>query len=105
MYVLLKGDEEVYPVYAYRDSRTEAVIPQVHEKMPLPFLHQFLKEPGMQWSFRYIKIVRIGTQGMGADFHICGQLLDFLFQRIKLGSIEEFTESDTQTIAYHFACE
>ena len=33
-YVLLKGDEEVYPVYAYRDGRTEAVIPQVHEKMP-----------------------------------------------------------------------
>lgn len=32
-YVLLKGDEEVYPVYAYRDSRTEVVIPQVHEKM------------------------------------------------------------------------
>ena len=32
-YVLLKGDEEVYPVYAYRDSRTETVIPQVHEKM------------------------------------------------------------------------
>lgn len=31
-YVLLKGDEEVYPVYAYRDSRTEAVIPQVHKK-------------------------------------------------------------------------
>ena len=26
-YVLLKGDEEVFPVYAYRDSRTEAVIP------------------------------------------------------------------------------
>lgn len=32
-YVLLKGDDEVYPVYAYRDSRTEAVIPQVHERM------------------------------------------------------------------------
>ena len=26
-YVLLKGDEEVLPVYAYRDSRTEKVIP------------------------------------------------------------------------------
>ena len=25
-YVLLKGDQEVLPVYAYRDSRTEAVI-------------------------------------------------------------------------------
>ena len=31
-HVLLKGDKEVYPVYAYRDSRTEAVIPRVHEK-------------------------------------------------------------------------
>ena len=38
-YVLLKGDEEVYPVYAYRDSRTEAVIPQVHEKMSFSELY------------------------------------------------------------------
>ena len=39
-YVLLKGDEEVYPVYAYRDSRTEAVIPQVHEKVPFSELYR-----------------------------------------------------------------
>ena len=39
-YVLLKGDEEVYPVYAYRDSRAEAVIPQVHEKMPFSDLYR-----------------------------------------------------------------
>ena len=32
-YVLLKGDEEVRPCYAYRDSRTEAVISKVHEKI------------------------------------------------------------------------
>lgn len=38
-YVLLKGDEEVYPVYAYRDSRTEAVIPQVHENVPFSQLY------------------------------------------------------------------
>ena len=38
-YVLLKGEEEVYPVYAYRDSRTEEVIPQVHEKMPFADLY------------------------------------------------------------------
>ena len=38
-YVLLKGDKEVYPVYVYRDSRTEAVIPQVHEKMPFSALY------------------------------------------------------------------
>ena len=39
-YVLLKGDEEVLPVYAYRDNRTEAVIPQVHEKMPFSELYR-----------------------------------------------------------------
>ena len=39
-YVLLKGDEEVYPVYAYRDSRTEEVIPQVHEKVPFSELYR-----------------------------------------------------------------
>ncbi len=39
-YVLMKGDEEVYPVYAYRDSRTEAVIPQVHEKVPFSELYR-----------------------------------------------------------------
>ena len=39
-YVLLKGDQEVYPVYAYRDGRTEAVIPKVHEKMSFPQLYR-----------------------------------------------------------------
>ena len=39
-YVLLKGDEEVYPVYAYRDSRTEAAVAQVHEKMPFSQLYR-----------------------------------------------------------------
>ena len=29
-YILLKGDEVVYPCYAYRDSRTEEIIPEVH---------------------------------------------------------------------------
>ncbi|MGN0998697.1 MAG: rhamnulokinase family protein [Faecousia sp.] len=39
-YVLLKGDEEIWPCYAYRDSRTEAVIPLVHEKMPFSELYR-----------------------------------------------------------------
>ena len=39
-YVLLRGDQEVLPVYAYRDSRTEAVIPQVHEKMAFSELYR-----------------------------------------------------------------
>ena len=38
-YVLLSGEEEILPVYAYRDSRTEVVIPQVHEKMAFSELY------------------------------------------------------------------
>ena len=46
-YVLLKGDEEVYPVYAYRDGRTETVIPQVHEKI---FFSELYRHTGCQFQ-------------------------------------------------------
>ena len=39
-YVLLKGEEELWPCYAYRDGRTETVIPQVHEKMSFSELYR-----------------------------------------------------------------
>ena len=39
-YVLLKDDEEIWPCYAYRDGRTEAVIPQVHDKIPFSKLYR-----------------------------------------------------------------
>lgn len=39
-YVLLRGEKEVMPVYAYRDGRTEAVVPKVHEIMPFAELYR-----------------------------------------------------------------
>ena len=39
-YVLMQGDKEVWPCYAYRDSRTEAVIPRVHELMSFSQLYR-----------------------------------------------------------------
>ena len=39
-YVLMKGDEEVYPVYAYRDARTEKVIDEVHSIIPFEELYE-----------------------------------------------------------------
>ena len=38
-YVLLRGDQEVWPCCAYRDGRTESVIPAVHEKVPFEELY------------------------------------------------------------------
>ena len=39
-YVLFNGDQELRPVYAYRDSRTEAVIDQVHNILPFCQLYR-----------------------------------------------------------------
>ena len=39
-YILMKNDEELWPCYAYRDSRTEAVIPEVHEKISFSTLYR-----------------------------------------------------------------
>ena len=39
-YVLMRGEEELLPCSAYRDSRTEAVIPQVHEKIAFADLYR-----------------------------------------------------------------
>lgn len=38
-YMLLRGNEPVFPCCAYRDNRTEAVIPQVHEIVPFEELY------------------------------------------------------------------
>lgn len=38
-YVLLREEEEVLPCYAYRDGRTETVIPALHEKAPFEELY------------------------------------------------------------------
>ena len=39
-YVLMNGSEPILPCYAYRDSRTEASIPRVHEKIPFSELYR-----------------------------------------------------------------
>ena len=38
-YVLMRGDREIKPCYAYRDSRTEKAIPEVHDKIPFQTLY------------------------------------------------------------------
>ena len=38
-YVLMKGDREVLPCYAYRDTRTDASIPEVHNLIPFEELY------------------------------------------------------------------
>lgn len=39
-YVLLRGKEELRPVYAYRDSRTEGILDEVHERISFDELYR-----------------------------------------------------------------
>lgn len=39
-YVLLRGEEEVRPVYAYRDARNDAYVERVHERIPFSSLYE-----------------------------------------------------------------
>ena len=39
-YVLMRGDKEVEPMYAYRDGRTEEPIKLVHDIIPFPALYE-----------------------------------------------------------------
>lgn len=39
-YVLMKGDEEVLPVYAYRDNRTLIIPPELHARIPFAELYR-----------------------------------------------------------------
>ena len=46
-YVLMQGDREILPCYAYRDSRTERAITEVHEKMTFSELY---RRTGIQYQ-------------------------------------------------------
>ena len=46
-YVLLKDGQPLYPVYAYRDDRTQAVIPEVHSILPFA---QLYRSTGIQFQ-------------------------------------------------------
>ncbi len=52
-YVLLRGGEEVLPCYAYRDGRTKASVPRVHERMPFAELY---RRTGIQFQLSLIHI-------------------------------------------------
>ena len=46
-YVLLHDDSELWPCYAYRDSRTQRIIPEAHERMPFSALY---RKTGIQFQ-------------------------------------------------------
>ena len=93
-YVLLKGDETVYPVYAYRDGRTEAAIPQVHEKIPFEELY---RRTGIQFQ-PFNTIYQLYADQLAGRLHGVTDFLmvpEYLMYRLTGVKAHEYTNATT----------
>ena len=93
-YVLLQGDREVMPVYAYRDSRTEAVLPKVHEIIPFSTLYS---RTGCQMQ-PFNSIYQIYSDKLAGRLDDVTDLLmipEYLMYRLCGAKVREFTNATT----------
>ena len=93
-YVLMRGGEPVPPCYAYRDSRTEAVIPEVHEKMPFAELY---RRTGIQFQpfntvYQLYADLRAGRLAEATDFLM---MPEYLLYRLCGRKSHEYTNATT----------
>ena len=93
-YVLLRGDETVYPVYAYRDGRTESAIPAVHEKMPFSELY---RRTGIQFQPFNTIYQLYADQLAGRLTGVTDFLMipEYLMYRLTGGKAHEYTNATT----------
>ncbi len=93
-YVLLNGDEEILPVYAYRDSRTEQVIPQVHDILPFCELYA---RTGCQFQtftsiYQFYTDKLTGRLDQATDFLM---IPEYLMYKLCGAKVHEYTNATT----------
>lgn len=93
-YVLMNKNQPIMPCYAYRDGRTEAVIPQVHEKMPFSKLY---RRTGIQFQ-PFNTIYQLYADKLtGRLEQACGFLMipEYLMYRLCGVKSHEYTNATT----------
>ena len=93
-YVLMNGKEPILPCYAYRDSRTEAVIPQVHEKISFSELY---RRTGIQFQ-PFNTIYQLYADKLAGRLEeACGFLMipEYLMYRLCGVKSHEYTNATT----------
>jgi rhamnulokinase len=93
-YVLMKGDEEVKPTYAYRDARVEEPIKEVHSIIPFEELY---KRTGTQFNkfntiYQLYADKKADRLGGVTDFLMIPEYLMYKLTGVKK---KEFTEAST----------
>lgn len=99
-YVLLKGDEEIYPVYAYRDDRTEKVIDEVHSLIPFEELY---KHTGCQFQpfntiYQLYDDLKKGRLNDASDYLM---IPEYLMYKLTGNKVKEFTNATTTGLINH----
>ena len=99
-YVLMRGDQEVYPVYAYRDNRTEKVIDEVHAIMPF---EQLYERTGCQFQpfntvYQLYDDLILGRLEGVTDFLMIPEYLLYKLTGVKK---KEFTNATTMGMINH----
>ncbi len=93
-YVLMQGEDPVLPCYAYRDKRTDASIPRVHEKIPFPELY---RRTGIQFQ-PFNTIYQLYADKMAGRLEGVTDFLlmpEYLMYRLCGAKSHEYTEATT----------
>ncbi|MBR6443163.1 MAG: rhamnulokinase [Clostridia bacterium] len=93
-YVLMKGDREILPCYAYRDSRTGPAIPEVHRRIPFEELY---RRTGIQHQ-PFNTIYQLYADRMAGRLEEADGFLpmpSYLMYRLCGAKAHEFTEATT----------
>ena len=93
-YVLMKGDQEIYPCYAYRDWRTEAVHEEVHARMAFTELY---RRTGIQFQlfntiYQLAEDLQSGRLAEATDFLM---IPEYLMYRLCGVKSHEYTNATT----------
>ena len=93
-YVLLHGDREILPCYAYRDKRTERTVPLVHERVPFDELYQ---KTGIQFQpfntiYQFYDDLVEGRLKRATDFLMLPEYLSYKLTGVK---VHEYTNATT----------
>ncbi|MDO4940858.1 MAG: FGGY family carbohydrate kinase [Erysipelotrichaceae bacterium] len=96
-YVLLNGDEVIYPVYSYRDNRTEGIIDEVHSIVSFEELYkctgsQFQRFNTIYQLYYDLKNKRLDTV---TDFLM---IPEYLLYRLTGNKDKEFTDATTTSL-------
>lgn len=93
-YVLMNGNKEIFPCYAYRDNRTEVVIKQVHDSKSFDFLYS---QTGVQYQqfnsiYQLFADLKKGRLDNATDFLMLPEYFNFLLTGKK---VKEYTNATT----------